>query len=435
MADYVTIPDLDFPTTSTQEQRLQGIADAIRAKEGSTSPISANDFASRIRDISTGIDTSDATAGAGDILLGKTVYAQDSKVTGTIPTKTSNDLSVSGSTVTAPAGFYAQSASKSVETATQATPTISVGADGKITASATQEAGYVQAGTKSATQQMTTQAAKTVTPSTSEQIVVNSGVYTTGDIKVAAVPSGDVTAPSITVNESGLINATVRQSAGYIPALTRGSQMQLDTQGATTVIPTASDQIAVASGIYTTGNIIVAGDANLVPENIKSGVSIFGVTGDYVTSSDNDIANAVTRAAVMHWTCNIDNATRTLELTYTSLSTARAIGAYYFMLTKFDLYNLPEYDSMHISNGTDGVVAELLVPIRYNTAVHNIRGNFMRMFKYQPDSQSTDTFSYTSSPSNKVTLAPGTSKPVITVQLTNGPVCYGKYRATLLYAK
>lgn len=52
-------------------------------------------------------------------------------------------------------------------TATQATPSISVDSNGKITASATQSAGYVASGTKSATKQLTTQAAKTITPTKS----------------------------------------------------------------------------------------------------------------------------------------------------------------------------------------------------------------------------------------------------------------------------
>ena len=74
-------------------------------------------------------------------------------------------------------------------TATQATPSINVSTSGLITASATQSAGYVVSGTKSATKQLTTQAAKTVTPSTSVQTAVSSGRYTTGAIKVAAVPT------------------------------------------------------------------------------------------------------------------------------------------------------------------------------------------------------------------------------------------------------
>lgn len=70
-------------------------------------------------------------------------------------------------------------------TATQATPTVSIDSAGKITASATQTAGYVSAGTKTGTKQLTTQAAKTITPSTSSQTAVASGRYTTGAVTVA----------------------------------------------------------------------------------------------------------------------------------------------------------------------------------------------------------------------------------------------------------
>lgn len=66
----------------------------------------------------------------------------------------------------------------------QATPSITVSSTGLITASATQTEGYVVAGTKSATQQLATQAAKTVTPSTSNQTAVASGKYTTGAVTV-----------------------------------------------------------------------------------------------------------------------------------------------------------------------------------------------------------------------------------------------------------
>lgn len=76
-----------------------------------------------------------------------------------------------------------------VQTVTQATPSISVDANGLVTATATQSAGFVDANTKTATKQLTTQGAKTVTPSTSEQTVVASGMYTTGAVKVGAIPS------------------------------------------------------------------------------------------------------------------------------------------------------------------------------------------------------------------------------------------------------
>lgn len=123
---------------------------------------------------------------AGDLLSGKQLIGQDGNIiTGTIPSKASTDISVSGRTVTVPAGYYPSQASKSIASATQATPSITVSTGGLITASATQSAGYVASGTKSATKQLTTQAGKTVTPGRTKQTAVASGRYTTGTVYVA----------------------------------------------------------------------------------------------------------------------------------------------------------------------------------------------------------------------------------------------------------
>ena len=145
---------------------------------------------------------------ASDLLSGKQLINSNNEViTGTIATKTSSNLTANGATITVPAGYYASQATKSVSTATQATPSISVSSAGLITASATQTAGYVSAGTKSSTKQLTTQAAQTITPSTNDK--------------------------------------------------------------------------TIASDRYLTGTQTIKGDANLVASNIKSGVSIFGVAGNY----------------------------------------------------------------------------------------------------------------------------------------------------------
>ena len=57
---------------------------------------------------------------------------------------------------------------------------------------------------------------------------------------------------------------------------------------AKTITPGTSSQIAVSSGYYTGGNITVAGDSNLVADNIKKGISIFGVNGNYEGNGEVD---------------------------------------------------------------------------------------------------------------------------------------------------
>ena len=94
-------------------------------------------------------------------------------------------------------------------------------------------------------------------------------------------PRVEVATPIIDVSAEGLITATTEQEAGYVPGGSKSATQQLTTQGAKTVTPGTAAQTAVASGRYTTGDVDVAGDANLVPENIAEGVSIFGVQGTH----------------------------------------------------------------------------------------------------------------------------------------------------------
>ena len=64
---------------STQSEKLTAIANAIRAKEGSSDPIPANDFPARIASIETGIQLPTLTnpGVASDLVSGKQLINQD----------------------------------------------------------------------------------------------------------------------------------------------------------------------------------------------------------------------------------------------------------------------------------------------------------------------------------------------------------------------
>lgn len=162
-----------------------------------------------------------STLGTKTITADGTYDAEDdaldgySSVTVNVPTgtaRTSADLTASGATVTVPAGLYAAQATKTVAsgsastpaTSITANPSISVSASGLITATANASksvtpsvsAGYVSSGTAgtvsvsgSNTQQLSTQAAATITPTKASQTAVAAGKYTTGAVTVAAIPS------------------------------------------------------------------------------------------------------------------------------------------------------------------------------------------------------------------------------------------------------
>lgn len=74
-------------------------------------------------------------------------------------------------------------------------------------------------------------------------------------------------------------------TAGYVSAGTAGNSSvsltaNITTKAAATITPSTSNQ-TIASGTYLIGTQTISGDANLIADNIKSGTTIFGVTGTY----------------------------------------------------------------------------------------------------------------------------------------------------------
>ena len=74
----------------------------------------------------------------------------------------------------------------------------------------------------------------------------------------------------------------------------------IPSQGAQKFKPGTADQ-TIAAGMYLSGNQIIKGDANLLPENIAQGVSIFGVDG--VLASD--IKGATGTVSVAQWSRSV----------------------------------------------------------------------------------------------------------------------------------
>lgn len=121
--------------------------------------------------------------------------------------------------------------------------------------------------------------------------ITGGGIKTSGSIptvsatlaaNVVTVPKGYVgKSQTLTVPEAGII--TVSGNVATVPAGYISSSLTVTVgtaKAAQTYTPGTTNQ-TIASGHYLTGDQTIKGDANLLSENIVSGVSIFGVAGTY----------------------------------------------------------------------------------------------------------------------------------------------------------
>lgn len=139
--------------------------------------------------------------------------------------RSSSDLTASGATVTAPAGYYASSASKSVATGTAGTPTATKGTVSNhavsVTPSVTNTTGYITGGTKTGT---------AVSVSASELVsgtysITGSGTKDVTNYASVSVPSGTEGTPTASKgtvsNHSVSVTPSVTNSGGYITGSTK----------------------------------------------------------------------------------------------------------------------------------------------------------------------------------------------------------------------
>ena len=203
--------DIDVTEYATVSVAVPGDTPTLQTKSVSYTPTESAQSATVTADQGyDGLDEVNISVGA----------ISSSYVGSAIDRRDSADLSASGATVTAPAGYYESAATKSVASGSATTPATTITANpsisvnsstGVITATAsalesvtpTVSAGYVSIGTAgtvtvsgSATESLSTQAAQTITPTSTAQTIA-AGKYLTGAQTVEAVVCENLTAANI----------------------------------------------------------------------------------------------------------------------------------------------------------------------------------------------------------------------------------------------
>lgn len=254
-----------------------------------------------------GIDTSDATATSSDILSGKTAYVKGVKVEGNIPSKSQEIYTPSASEQYINSGQYLSGTQiisgdynliadnikngvsifnvtgthVGIESLTESNVSSDDIKNGKIA--------YGNNGEKIIGTAYTINQSVTITPSADKRYLkpgFYNGINIPGDSDlVAANIKKDIEIFGVTGTYEGTDTSDATATAADIltgkTAYVNGEKLTgtIPTYGAHTYTPTTENQY-LETGYYS-GIQCIEGDANLLPGNIRKGVSIFDVAGTY----------------------------------------------------------------------------------------------------------------------------------------------------------
>lgn len=296
--------------------------------------------------------------------------------------RSASDMTASGATVTAPAGYYASASSKEVANGTAGTPTATKGTVSNhsvsVTPSVTNTAGYIEGGTKTGT---------AVSVSASELVsgtltVESSGTKDVTNYASASIPAGSAT-PSATKgtvsNHSVSVTPSVTSSAGWIntgsstgtPVTVSASELDSGTKSITEngtgidVVGYSQVDVNVSSGPKYYATITSTGISNMVfvryPD--QTGTKYYTSGNTFEIEAGNIIYLSARGSTAANITVNdtiVASSTTTATYSYTVPSrTSVTIALTYGDVSSIVLTEMPDEVPLGIVNGSFTTISSL----------------------------------------------------------------------------
>ena len=253
-------------------------------------------------------DLSGITAAAEDILAGKkSVDATGAEITGTMTNCGAwSSTQTSNGSVTIPEGYH----NGSGEVTVNVSSTTTIPTDGDAATSDVLTGKTFYSGGSKKTGTMTNQGAWSTTKTSNGDVPIPAGFHNgSGKVTVnisTSTPTGALDTPSISFDKTlGRFTATSKvKTSGYISTSdTTTNSYTLTRYLGGEYTPTKESKTVSLTEKYCTGDVVIKGDNNLIPENIKNGISIFGVAGSYT----GDGANVISITSDRTWNSTLDS--------------------------------------------------------------------------------------------------------------------------------
>ena len=265
-------------------------------------------------------DLSGITAAEEDILAGKkSVDATGAEITGTMTNNGAwTSTQTSNGSVTIPAGYHNGSGKVTVNVSS----TTTIPTDGDAATSDVLTGKTFYSGGSKKTGAMTNQGAWSTTKTSNGDVPIPAGFHNgSGKVTVnvsTSTVTGELDTPSISFDKTlGRFTATSKvKTSGYISTSDTTTKSYTITRylgGEYT--PTKESKTVSLTEKYCTGDVVIKGDNNLIPANIKNGISIFGVAGSY--TGDGAIVISITSDRT--WNSTLDSSFDYHRIAYFSI--------------------------------------------------------------------------------------------------------------------